>query len=105
MEIKYESKQIEKMMSNMSKLVEKIGFQMARNVKKRYNQILASKDMSELLKNNLGHPHPLHGDLKGCYGIDITANYRLVVQPNGKNIIIVKGVMDYHGEKYNWIIP
>lgn len=49
------------------------------------------------------------------YGISITANYRIVVEPletkldleSLKNckVLNIKGVLDYHGAKNEWIIP
>ena len=105
MEIEYYNQKIEKIIRDVQTLTETIGFEMAKTVKKRLNQIEATTDFQELMKNNLGHPHPLKGDLKAYYGIGITGNYRLVVKPKNNKIIIVRGVIDYHGDKYNWIIP
>ena len=92
-------------MSDMQVLNEIIGTQMTKAVKKRYNEIEATNDFQELMKNNLGHPHPLKGDLKEYYGIELTGNYRLVIKVKENKIIIMRGVIDYHGDKYNWIIP
>lgn len=105
MEIEYHNKKIEKTIKDTQTLTETIGFEMARMVKKREKQIEATTDFQELIKNNLGHPHPLKGDLKEYFGIGITGNYRLVVKSKDNKIIIVRGVIDYHGDKYNWIIP
>ncbi len=105
MKIEYCNNKLAKIMSDMQILNETIGTQMTKAVKKRYNEIEATNDFQELMKNNLGHPHPLKGDLKDYYGIRLTRNYRLVVQEKENKIIVVKGVIDYHGDKYNWIIP
>jgi hypothetical protein len=53
--------------------------------------------------------------LEKCYAISITANYRIVVEPldteldieslKSCKILNVKGVLDYHGGKNEWIIP
>jgi len=91
-------------MSNMNNLQEIVGIEITKSVKKRYSQIMASYDFNELMKNNLGHPHPLKGDLQGYYAIGLTGNYRLLIE-NNNNKIKVRGVIDYHGDKYNWIIP
>lgn len=105
MKIKYETKRIEKIMIDTRNLKSKIGLEMARMVKLRYNQIEATNNFQEYINNNIGKPHPLKGDLKGYYAIHITANYRLVVKSKENKNLIVKGVMDYHGDKYEWIIP
>lgn len=77
--------------------------------------MIASPNFQLFISLGLGKPHRLYGDLNKCYGISITGNYRLIVKPVCNEIdinslkccdtVIVKGVVDYHGEKYNWIIP
>lgn len=96
-------------------VIKSIGLQMTQVFKKRILQIKASNNFAIYLKTGLGKPHPLDGDLAGCYGISITANYRLVVRPitdaydieslSQCKTILVEGVVDYHGGKYNWILP
>ena len=68
-----------------------------------------------LVELRFGKPHLLEDNLKGCFGISITGNYRLIVEPKSNKLdnislkkcktIIVKGVVDYHGGKNEWIIP
>lgn len=57
------------------------------------------------MKFGFGKPHPLKGNMERYFGVGITGNYRLVVMPKGNEKIIVRGVIDYHGDKYNWLIP
>ena len=62
----------------------------------------------------LGNPHPLSGNLDRCYSISVTANFRLVVEPESDSLdmeslkvcenIIIKGVLEYHDGKNEWII-
>ena len=89
---------------------------MGRKIKLRMDQLQATENFNQYLtKIALGKPHPLEGDLAKCYGISITANYRIVVEPleteldieSLKNckILKIKGVLDYHGGKNEWIIP
>lgn len=105
MKIKWHNKEIQKKMENMDELVKIVGAEIAKMVKLRFNQIEATDDFQELIRNGFGKPHPLKGDLKKYFGIGLTGNYRLVILPEGKDKIIVRGVNDYHGDKYNWIIP
>lgn len=91
------------------------GNDLARNVKKRFDQLRAAENFGQYLNTGLGKPHPLHADLKGYYATHITGNLRLIVMPESENLdpeslrecstVIIKGVMDYHGQKYEWIIP
>lgn len=93
----------------------KIGTQMAKAFKKRIVQIKAANNFSIFLKVGLGNPHPLSGNLEGYYGVNLTANFRLVIKPVTDlydpqslllcDTVVVKGVMDYHGGKYKWICP
>lgn len=93
-----------------------IGAELTRSVKKRYDQLKAASSFSVYLSTGLGKPHSLT-DMEGCYGIHVTANWRLVIQPVAENTssdafkkcdtVQIKGVVDYHGKgaKNNWIIP
>ena len=93
-----------------------IGAELTRSVKKRYDQIKAANNFGIYLSTGLGKPHSLT-DIEGCYGVHVTANWRLVIQPIAENTsaealkmcdtVQIKGVVDYHGKgaKNNWIIP
>ena len=107
MEIQFENLKVQKSMSDMKELTVKIGLSMAKTVKQRYNQLEACENFEQYMKTGLGVPHPLNSNLKQCYAIRITGNYRLVVEPEnmGSKKIIIKGVLDYHGTKNEWIIP
>ena len=78
------------------------------------DKITAENFNMYLTKIGLGKPHPLLGDLDKCYAIHITKNYRMVVEPleteldmeslKKCKILNIKGVLDYHGGKNEWII-
>lgn len=92
-----------------------IGNDLTRAVKKRYNALNAADNFLIYLSTGLGKPHSLVGDMLGSYGINIDSNYRLVVKPVAEDIkpetlklcrvIIIRGVVDYHGTKFDWLIP
>ena len=112
MHIQYENNQVKKLLTDCNHLIKKVGSSFARSYVKRINQLIASNNLKIFMDLGLGNPHPLHGDLNGYIGISISKNYRLVIRPADINedyenceIIIVKGVCDYHGSKINWIIP
>lgn len=105
MEIEWHNHEIQKKMSNMEELRKIIGIELAKMVKLRFNQIEATENFQEFMKYGFGKPHPLKGNMKRYFGVGITGNYRLVVMPKGNQKIIVRGVIDYHGDKYNWLIP
>ena len=98
-------------------MVKKIGAELTRAVKKRYNQIISFSSFSALQLSGIGKMESLEGDHKGSYSFRISANYRLIVKPKSKDLsaeslkscdtIIIEGVIDYHGreKKFNWLIP
>lgn len=94
-----------------------IGAELTREVKKRYNQIVAFSSFSALQQSGIGKMESLKGGSKGSYSLRVSANYRLIVKPKAKDLsaeslkscdtIIIEGVIDYHGKrkKFGWIIP
>lgn len=117
MQFTYDDRKLEKAIeeNNYEWIVKQIGMQMTKAFKKRIQQVRAANNFALYLKTGLGKPHPLEGDLCGCYGVVITANYRLIIKPitdsydtkslSNCDTVLVKGVTDYHGRKYNWILP
>ena len=116
MQFEYHDEKVEKILCNAKTLQKKVGNEIAKKIKQRLNQIEAADNFNQYVtKIGFGKPHPLIGNLDKCYGISITANYRIVVEPleteldmeSLKNckVINIKGVLDYHGGKNEWIIP
>ena len=96
-------------------LQKKIGLELCVLIKKRYNQLSACISFQEIIVNGFGKAEALSGNLKGYYSLRLNANYRLIVRPKSEDLstdslgkcdtVIVRGVVDYHGRKNNWIIP
>lgn len=116
LQFEYQDEKVRKILCDAKTLQRKVGLEIGRKVKLRLNQLEATNDFNEYLtKIALGKPHPLEGNLDKCYGISITANYRLIVEPLVKDldleslknckVLNIKGVLDYHGGKNEWIIP
>ncbi|MGB3932296.1 MAG: hypothetical protein WBL73_01125 [bacterium] len=115
MKLKYEKPAVEKYFSNFDLMRRTIGKNLARSIKKRCNQLEAAPNFYVYLSTRLGNPHPLYGNFKGCYGVSITGNIRLIVKPDVGGVdpatlmkcdsVIIKGVVDYHGKKQEWLIP
>lgn len=116
LQFEYQSEKVRKILCDAKALQRKVGFEMGRKIKQRLNQIQAAENFNQYITQiALGKPHRLEGDLGKYFGISITANYRIVVEPleteldleslkNCKKLKI-KGVLDYHGGKNEWIIP
>ncbi len=115
MNLKYGRSSVEKHFKDFDLLKRKIGNDLTKNIKKRLDQLRASANFSIFLSTGLGKPHPLYENLKGCYGISISGSIRLLVRPDVKNLdpdslkncnlVIIEGVIDYHDQKYKWLIP
>ncbi len=115
MTIEIKDKNLSKILNNPQKLIKKVGLERAKQVKKRLNELKAVNNFKQYLDYNIGKPHRLEGDLNSFYSIRLNKNYRLIIEPmtaslDNKSLlscdkINIKGVMDYHGGKYEWIIP
>ena len=109
MRIEYESERVKKILTDFDKLYKIMGFDLEKKLRVTLNRLEESSNFAEYLALGIGNPHPLHNNLKGYYGVSLTANIRLIIKPAGEtlssNSFIVKGVCDYHGEKENWIVP
>ncbi len=108
-------KKLNKVIMDAKKLRETVGLEMTRKILQRFNEINSSPNFFHYVEYGLGKPHPLTCNLDKLYGISLNKNYRLVVEPLVEaldddslkecKIVDIKGVVDYHGRKYNWIIP
>lgn len=116
MQLKYQDDKVQRELCDPRILQKKVGLEIGRKIKLRLNQLEATENFNQYLTRvGLGKPHPLEGNLDKCYAISITANYRIVVEPldteldieslKSCKILNVKGVLDYHGGKNEWIIP
>lgn len=102
-------------MNTHDSIIKNIGSISAKALKKRLNELEATENFKDLLEQGLGNPHLLTGELKGFCSIKLDASRRLIIQPVSEDLsdaalrkcseYIMEGVVDYHGEKYNWIIP
>ena len=115
MQFEYKNDKVKKIINDSKLLQKKVGLEIGKSLKKRINQLEAANNFNEYLtKIGLGNPHPLTGNLDKCYSISITANYRLIIEPliehldieslKDCKILNIKGVLEYHEGKNEWII-
>lgn len=123
MQITYEDDSVKELFEDLCQIQmykglmkKRIGAELTRSVKKRYDQLRAADNFYIYLSTGLGKPHSLTG-MEGCYGVHVTANWRLVICPVAEDTspealkqcdtVQIKGVVDYHGKgsKNNWLIP
>lgn len=115
MEIEFDDKKVQAFFTDFSLMARKKGQSITRTIKKRYEQIKAAETFADYLLTGLGKPHRLYGNRDRMYGVSITGNIRLIIEPVSEDIgnealkkcikVIIKGVEDYHGEKITTYIP
>ena len=115
MEIEFDDKKVQTLFNDFKVMARKKGLVITKTIKKRYEQLKAAETFAQYLLTGLGKPHPLSGNKQGLYGINITGNIRLIVEPILKDLsaeslkkcikVIIKGAEDYHGDKITTYIP
>lgn len=111
MEIIYSCKERE-LFSNLELMKKKLKIEHIKMIVKRVNELKAFNNFQELLNSSIGKPERLTNS--EYYSLRIDKNYRLIIKPLIKvysaeefltcESIEIKGVVDYHGGKNNWII-
>lgn len=106
---------VKKVLMDSKKLIKQVGLEMAKKIYQRFSELESSPNFKAYLDYGIGKPHPLVGNLDNLFGISLTKNYRLIVEPITDRLddvglreckkINIKGVVDYHGGKCEWIIP
>lgn len=98
MEIDYKSKGIEKVCTNAGAADKKYGAEMSEKIHLRIDQITAASTIEELVQFHIGRCHPLTGDRKNQYAMDLVQPQRLVFEKHGKEIQIayITEIVDYH---------
>ncbi len=111
MKISYANNRVKKFFEDYSKMQRKLPFEWVRAIKKQMNYLEAADTFGDYLQLGLGKPEPLSGFANIRYSIHVTANVRLIVEPNATQDTVlicdeieVEGVTDYHGSKENWYI-
>jgi toxin HigB-1 len=76
----------------------KYGAEMARKIHQRIDEIRAATSVEMLVQFRIGRCHPLTGDRKGQYAMDLPHPYRLVFEKrNGKLVAVeILEIVDYH---------
>lgn len=112
LKITYANTKIEKYFLDFGKMQKKLPIEWVRNIKKHINHLMAAECFGDFLKLGLGRPEQLTGYEHIRYSLRISANARLIIEPNATQDTImicseveIEGVSDYHGDKENWYIP
>lgn len=79
MKIEYRNNKLKKQFSNASEIKKGFGVN-AKRVASRLDDIIASPNLAVLIQIGAANCHPLSGDRKGEWAIDISGNYRLIFE-------------------------
>ena len=76
----------------------KYGRKMAEKIQMRPDQIQAADSVEMMIKFQIGRCHPLKGNRKEQYAVDLVHPYRLVFEKKNNEIRIVNviEIVDYH---------
>lgn len=98
MKITYKTRKIEKVCTIASEAEKKYGSKMAEKIHQRIDEIDASVNVEAMVQFHIGRCHPLSGERKGQYAMDLIHPYRLVFEKIGDEIQIanVVEIVDYH---------
>jgi proteic killer suppression protein len=71
---------------------------MATLIHQRVDEIKAATSVEMLVQFSIGRCHPLQGDRKGEYAIDLVHPYRLIIEQEDDEIKFVRiiNIEDYH---------
>jgi len=79
MKIEYKKNKLEKQLSIASEIKKTFGVN-AKRVASRLDDIISSPNLKVLIQIPAANCHPLSGDRKGEWALDISANYRLIFE-------------------------
>ena len=97
-DISYRTTQLRKVCEDAEVATKKYGAEMAAKIQSRIDIIRAADSVEMLIRFKLGRCHPLTGDRKGQYAMNLTHPYRLVFEKrNGKLVAVeILEIVDYH---------
>ena len=98
MKVEYKNARIEKVCTNASIAESTYGLRMANLIHQRIDEIKAADSVEFLIQYRIGRCHPLTGDRKNQYAMDLVHPKRLIFEKKGSEIQIAKivEVIDYH---------
>jgi proteic killer suppression protein len=90
MEVQFRTNKLRKQYENHRDAQKAYGEEVARKYILRINTIKQAKDIEELMSITVLHCHPLEGDRKGEWAINLTGFYRLIFILVGEELEIVQ---------------
>ena len=96
--VEYNNRNIEKVCTDASVAERKYGSRMAELIQQRIDEIRAADSVEQMIQFRIGRCHPLKGDRKDQYAVDLVHPQRLVFEKKGSQIKIanIMEIVDYH---------
>lgn len=98
LQIEYKTKKLEKVCTNASEAIKLHGQEMADKIHQWIDEITAASSVEMMIQYRIGRCHPLKGDRKNQYAVDLVHPYRLIFEKKGIEIQIanIMEITDYH---------
>jgi len=97
MELRYASSDLERVCTDARLMQKRLGADVAKALKLRLFDLRAAPDM-ELLLQSRGRWEELQADRAGQWSARLSANWRLIVEPDGDDVtVLIVEIVDYHG--------
>ncbi len=97
-EIEYRTSKLKKVCTDAEYATKQYGSEMAEKIHQRIDEIASAVSVEMLVQFRIGRCHPLTGNRKGQYAMDLTHPYRLVFEKIDNQVIAVEilEIVDYH---------
>lgn len=71
---------------------------MAEKIAQRMNELRSADSVDELVQYSIGNCHPLKGNRRGEFAMDLVQPYRLIFEKkeSGLQLIRILSIVDYH---------
>ncbi len=98
MEITYKYKRMERICSDFSVAKKEYGEKRAVYIHQRIDQLRSAETVEQIVDGHIGRCHPLKGNRRGQFAMDVGHPYRLIFEKIGNEIQIVRilEITDYH---------
>jgi proteic killer suppression protein len=98
LKVTYRNKTIMKVCTNYSYAVKTYGPRMAELIHLRIDQLESADSLETMVKYSIGRCHPLTGNRKGQYALDLVHPYRIIANQDKTDLQIVQiiEITDYH---------
>ena len=97
MELRYGDSELERQCTDARYMQRKLGAQRAKALKLRLDELRRVSELGDLLCI-AGKWEELKGDRAGQWSGRLTANWRLIVEPDGTiiTVVLIREIVDYH---------